>query len=37
MQAHLALGWQAPGLSNPDSFPLDLLSTILAGSESSAY
>ena len=34
-QAHLALGWQAPSLSNPDSFPLDLLSTILAGSESS--
>lgn len=33
-QAHLALGWQAPSLSNPDSFALDLVSTILAGTES---
>ncbi|HEY4908435.1 MAG TPA: pitrilysin family protein [Methylomirabilota bacterium] len=34
-QAQLALGWQAPSLSNPDSFALDLVATILGGSESS--
>ena len=34
-QAHLALGWQAPRLADPGSLPLDLLATILAGSESS--
>ena len=34
-QAHLALGWPAPRLADPDSLPLDLLATILAGSESS--
>ena len=34
-QAHLALGWQAPGLADRDSLTLDLLSTILAGTESS--
>jgi len=33
-QAHLAIGWQAPSLSNPDSFALDLVATILGGSES---
>jgi predicted Zn-dependent peptidase len=33
-QAHLALGWQAPSLSDPDSFALDLAATILGGSES---
>jgi len=33
-QAHLTLGWQAPSLSSPDSFALDLVSTILAGAES---
>ena len=33
-QGHLALGWQAPSLSNPDSFALDLVATILGGSES---
>jgi len=33
-QAHLALGWQAPSLSNLDSVPLDLVATILGGSES---
>jgi len=33
-QAQLALGWQAPSLSNPDSFSLDLVATILGGSES---
>ncbi len=33
-QAHLALGWQAPSLSDPDSFALDLVATILGGSES---
>jgi zinc protease len=33
-QAQLALGWQAPSLSNPDSFALDLFATILGGSES---
>src|SRR5882672_10609313 len=34
-QAQLALGWQAPSLSNTDSFALDLVATILGGSESS--
>lgn len=34
-QAHLVLGWQAPPLADADSLPLDLLATILAGSESS--
>jgi zinc protease len=34
-QAHLVLGWQAPPLVDRDSLPLDLLATILAGSESS--
>src|SRR5262249_1528154 len=34
-QAHLALGWQAPGWADRDSLTLDLLSTILAGTESS--
>ncbi|HEY3064952.1 MAG TPA: pitrilysin family protein [Methylomirabilota bacterium] len=34
-QAHLVLGWQAPSFSDADSLPLDLLATILAGSESS--
>jgi zinc protease len=34
-QAQLAIGWQAPSLSNPESFPLDLVATILGGSESS--
>ena len=34
-QAQLALGWQAPSLSDPNSFPLDLVATILGGSESS--
>ncbi len=34
-QAYLVLGWQAPSLADPDSLPLDLLATILAGSESS--
>jgi predicted Zn-dependent peptidase len=33
-QAQLALGWQAPSLSSPDSFALDLVATILGGSES---
>ncbi len=33
-QAHLALGWQAPSLSDPDSFALDLVAAILGGSES---
>ena len=33
-QAQLALGWQAPSLANPDSFALDLVATILGGSES---
>jgi zinc protease len=33
-QAQFALGWQAPSLSNPDSFALDLVATILGGSES---
>jgi zinc protease len=34
-QAYLALGWQAPRLADRDSLLLDLLATILAGSESS--
>ena len=34
-QAHLVLGWQAPRLADRDSLLLDLLATILAGSESS--
>jgi zinc protease len=34
-QAYLALGWQAPSLADRDSLALDLLATILAGSESS--
>jgi zinc protease len=34
-QASLALGWQAPRLADRDSLPLDLLATILGGSESS--
>ena len=34
-QAQLALGWQAPSLSDPNSFALDLVATILGGSESS--
>jgi len=34
-QAQFAIGWQAPRLSNPDSFALDLVATILGGSESS--
>ena len=33
-QAHLAIGWQAPSLSDSDSFALDLVATILGGSES---
>ena len=33
-QAQLALGWRAPSLANPDSFALDLVATILGGSES---
>jgi predicted Zn-dependent peptidase len=33
-QAQFALGWQAPSLANPDSFGLDLVATILGGSES---
>jgi zinc protease len=34
-QAHLTLGWQAPRLADPDSLPLDLLVSIMAGGESS--
>jgi zinc protease len=34
-QAYLAMGWQAPRLADRDSLLLDLLATILAGSESS--
>jgi zinc protease len=34
-QAYLALGWQAPRLADRDSLAVDLLATILAGSESS--
>jgi zinc protease len=33
-QAFLALGWQAPRSDNPDGDALDLLATILAGSDS---
>ena len=34
-QAYLALGWQAPRLADRDSLAVDLVATILAGSESS--
>jgi len=34
-QAHLVLGWQAPSLAESDSLALDLVATVLAGSESS--
>ena len=34
-EAYLALGWQAPRLADRDSLLLDLVATILAGSESS--
>ncbi|PYO03573.1 MAG: hypothetical protein DMD91_00605 [Candidatus Rokuibacteriota bacterium] len=34
-QAYLILGWQAPSLADPDSLALDLVATILGGSESS--
>ena len=34
-QAHLVLGWQAPRLADRDSLAVDLVATILAGSESS--
>jgi zinc protease len=34
-QAYLALGWQAPSAADRDSLSLDLLATILGGSESS--
>jgi zinc protease len=34
-QAQLAIGWQAPSASDRDSLALDLLATILGGSESS--
>jgi len=34
-QAYLALGWQAPSAADRDSSTLDLLATILGGSESS--
>ena len=34
-QAYLVLGWQAPSLAESDSLALDLVATILAGSESS--
>jgi zinc protease len=33
-QALLALGWQAPRSDDPDGYALDLLTTILAGSDS---
>jgi len=33
-QALLALGWPAPSLSNSDSFAVDLVATILGGTES---
>jgi zinc protease len=36
-QAHLAMAWQAPSLADRDSLPLDLLATILGGSESSRF
>ena len=34
-QSQLAMGWQAPRADNPDGDAVDLLTTILAGSESS--
>jgi len=34
-QAYLALGWRAPSTSDPDGFAVDLLATILGGTESS--
>ncbi len=34
-QAHLALGWQAPRSDDPNGDALDLVTTILAGTESS--
>ncbi len=34
-QAHLALGWSAPGVDHPDAFALDLFASILGGSKSS--
>jgi zinc protease len=34
-QAYLALGWQAPRADDPDSFAVDLLSNILAATDSS--
>ena len=34
-QAHLALGWQAPRSDDPNGDAVDLLTTILAGTESS--
>jgi len=34
-QAHLALGWQAPRSDDPNADAVDLLTTILAGTESS--
>ncbi len=34
-QAHLALGWLAPRPDDPDSFAVDLLASILGGTESS--
>jgi predicted Zn-dependent peptidase len=34
-QAHLALGWLAPRSDDPDSFAVDLLASILGGTESS--
>jgi zinc protease len=34
-QAILALGWQAPRADDPDGFAVDLLTSILAGTESS--
>jgi len=34
-EAHLALGWQVPGAAARDSLSLDLVATILGGSESS--
>ena len=34
-EAHLALGWQVPGAAERDSLSLDLVATILGGTESS--
>lgn len=34
-QAHLAMGWQAPRSDDPDGDAVDLLTTILAGTDSS--